>query len=154
MTPSPLSQRQQEESVWRFFQNLGSRAWTEAEKELDSIRQNSENTPWSKGYVKALEGLLLTFRSNDDKYIFLPKMLANGSEETIKSLRKEYNEFASNELHGDYDRGFFKALEEYLSKLTVQKPILETREVVEKTVEEKVTVTDSMTAQTIGDRSE
>ncbi len=112
-----------EQPVARFFQSVEARAWTDAEKELDNIRQKSENTPWSKGYVKALEGLLLTYRNNDDKYIYLPKALANRSEESVNSIRKEFGEFASNELHGEYDRGYFKALEDYLSLLaTIKTP--------------------------------
>ncbi len=114
-----------EQPVARFFQSVEARAWTDAEKELDNIRQKSENTPWSKGYVKALEGLLLTYRNNDDKYIYLPKALANRSEESVNGLRKEFGEFASNELHGEYDRGYFKALEDYLSLLvTIKTPPL------------------------------
>lgn len=101
-------------SVAKFLQSVEERAWTEAEKELDIIKQKSENSAWSRGYVKALEGLLLTNRNNDDKYIYLPKILANRTADTIDSLRKEFAEFASNELHGEYDRGYFKALEEYL----------------------------------------
>lgn len=101
-------------SVAKFLQNVEERAWTEAEKELDTIRQKSQNSAWSRGYVKALEGLLLTNRSNDDKYLYLPKILANRSEETIKHLKDEFAEFSLNELHGDYDRGYFKALEDYL----------------------------------------
>ena len=65
--------------------------------------------------------MLLTYRNNDDKYIYLPKALANRSEESLNSLRKEFGEFASNELHGEYDRGYFKALEEYLSLLATFK---------------------------------
>jgi hypothetical protein len=109
--------------VNRFFQNVESRAWTDAEKELESIRQETENTPWYKGYVKALEGLLLTFRTNDDKYIFLPKALASRNEESINKLRKDFGEFASNEIHGEYDRGYFKALEDYTSLLVAQKTV-------------------------------
>lgn len=101
-------------SVAKFLQKVEERAWTEAEKELDTIRQKSQNSAWSRGYVKALEGLLLTNRSNDDKYLYLPKILANRSEETIKHLKDEFAEFSLNELHGDYDRGYFKALEDYL----------------------------------------
>ena len=105
----------------RFFQNVEARAWTDAEKELDEIRQKSENTSWSKGYVKALEGLLLTYRNNDDKYIYLPRALANRSEESLNTLRKEFGDFALGELHGEYDRGYFKALEDYLSLLSTIK---------------------------------
>ncbi len=110
-------------SVTRFLQNVEERAWTEAEKELDIIRQKSENSPWARGYVKALEGLLLSNRNNDDKYIYLPKALANRSEGSITSLKKEFADFAKNELHGEYDRGYFRALEEYLGAIgTLSRP--------------------------------
>ncbi len=108
-------------SVTRFLQLVEDRAWTEAEKELDTIRQKSENSPWSKGYVKALEGLLLTYRSNDDKYIYLPRALLDRSGDSLTSLQREFAEFSANELHGEYDRGFFKALENYLSLLRESK---------------------------------
>jgi hypothetical protein len=109
------------EAVNRFFQNVETRAWTEAEKELDIVRQKIVNTPWCKGYVKALEGLMLTYKTNDDKYIYLPRALSNRSEESINQLRKQFEEFATSEIHGEYDRGYFKALEEYVSMLSTSK---------------------------------
>lgn len=69
-----------------------------------------------------MEGLLLTYRNNDDKYIYLPKALANRSEESVNLLRKEFGEFATNEIHGEYDRGYFKALEDYVTLLSTLKP--------------------------------
>ena len=101
-------------SVNKFLQYVEERAWTDAEKELDTIRQKSENNQWSRGYVKALEGLLLTYRNDDDKYIYLPRALANGPEE-VEALGREFSEFSANELHGEYDRGYFRALEDYLA---------------------------------------
>ncbi len=112
-------------SVAKFLQHLEERAWTEAEKELDIIRQKSENSQWSRGYVKALEGLLLTKRTNDDKYLYLPKALGNKTEDEISSIRSDFAEFASNELHGEYDRGYFKALEEYVGLVGTLKPAQE-----------------------------
>ena len=110
-----------QEPVNKFLGHVDSRAWTDAEKELDVIRQKSDGSPWSRGYVKALEGLMLTYRNNDDKYVFLPKVLANKTEESMGNLRKEFSEFASNEIHGEYDRGYFKALEDYVAKLANSK---------------------------------
>src|SRR5260370_24631194 len=106
-----------ESPVNKFLEQVEARAWTDAEKELDIIRQKSDNSQWSRGYVKALEGLMLTYRTNDDKYIFLPKVLASRTEDTISSLKKEFSEFAANELHGEYDRGYFKALDDYFTLL-------------------------------------
>jgi|SRR6267143_401752 len=107
--------------VNKFLEHVEQRAWTDAEKELDVIRQKSDNSQWSRGYVKALEGLMLSYRNNDDKYIFLPKVLANRPEDVINSLKKEFSEFAANELHGEYDRGYFKALDDYFTLLAGMK---------------------------------
>jgi len=109
-------------TVTKFFEHVEERAWTDAEKELDGIRQKSENTQWARGYVKALEGLLLSYRNGDDKYIFLPKALANRSKENTETLRKDFAEFSANELHGEYDRGYFKALEDYVGVAASLKP--------------------------------
>jgi hypothetical protein len=65
--------------------------------------------------------LLLTYRTNDDKYIYLPRMLGTRGEESINQLRKEFGEFAANEIHGEYDRGYFKALEDYVTLLSSMK---------------------------------
>jgi hypothetical protein len=107
--------------VNKFLEHVEQRAWTDAEKELDVIRQKSDNSQWSRGYVKALEGLMLSYRNNDDKYIFLPKILANRPEDVINNLKKEFSEFAANELHGEYDRGYFKALDDYFTLLAGMK---------------------------------
>lgn len=116
---------------------MEARAWTDAEKELDGIRQKAENAAWYKGYVKALEGLLLTYRTNDDKYIYLPRILASRGEESISQLRKEFGEFAANEIHGEYDRGYFKALEDYVTLLSSMKSPAPADSATPATVEER-----------------
>ena len=127
----------QQASINKYLQHVGQRAWTDAEKELDTIKQKSDSTQWSRGYVKALEGLMLTYRNDDDKYIYLPKTLTNKSGPENEALRKEFAEFAANEIHGEYDRGFFKALEDYLSQLATLRPAQESAE-QEKTTTEAV----------------
>src|SRR5213080_5210181 len=107
--------------VNKFLENVEARAWTDAEKELDIIRQKSDNSQWSRGYVKALEGLMLSYRNNDDKYILLPKVIANRTEDAIRNIKKEFSEFVANELHGEYDRGYFKALDDYFTLLASMK---------------------------------
>src|SRR2546426_2332626 len=79
--------------VNKFLQQVEQRAWTDAEKELDNIRQKSDGGQWSRGYVKALEGLLLTFRGNDDKFIYLPRimMASTRSEEHTSELQSPCN---------------------------------------------------------------
>ena len=120
---------------------MEARAWTDAEKELDVIRQKAEDAAWYKGYLKGLEGLLLTYRTNDDKYIYLPRALTNRSEESVNLLRKEFGEFASNEIHGEYDRGYFKALEDYVTLLSTTKPSVVGRADTPETSQKEPTAT-------------
>jgi hypothetical protein len=131
--------------VNKFLEHVEARAWTDAEKELDVIRQKSDNSQWSRGYVKALEGLMLTYRTNDDKYIFLPRVLATRTEDTISNLKKEFSEFAANELHGEYDRGYFKALDDYftlLGSMKNQRTPAEPPQPQQATLDQSTTSTD------------
>ncbi len=87
---------------------------------MDTIRTTIPPTEQGKGYLKALEGLLLTAKSNDDKYLFLSKV-----EKTEKNLRAMTRDFAGqteNRLHTDYDVGYFQALESYTRKLEETNP--------------------------------
>jgi len=102
-------------AVEKYFILIGERRMSEAERELQTIREKSDNSQWEKGYMKALEGLLLTQKSTSDKYIYLARF--NMNEESAKKLKMEFTEHASNELHGEYDRGYFKALSDYLDIL-------------------------------------
>jgi len=101
--------------VEKYFILIGERRISEAERELQTIREKSDNSQWEKGYMKALEGLLLTQKSTSDKYIYLARF--NLNEESAKKLKMEFTEHASNELHGEYDKGYFKALSDYVDIL-------------------------------------
>jgi len=102
-------------AVEKCFKLIGERRISEAERELQTIREKSDNSQWEKGYMKALEGLLLAQKSTSDKYIYLTRV--NMNEESGKKLKMEFTEHASNELHGEYDRGYFKALSDYVDVL-------------------------------------
>jgi hypothetical protein len=65
--------------------------------------------------LKALEGLLLTAKSNEDKYLYLAKI--EKTPKNFKTLRREFAGQAKNSLHADFDRGYFQALESYMRKL-------------------------------------
>ena len=104
----------------KFFQAIIQRRNSDAEKELDNIRTNIPETESAKGYLKALEGLLLTAKSTDDKYLYLSKIEVTPTK--LKTLRKEFAQHVTNGLHSDYDRGYFQAVETYLRKLEREGP--------------------------------
>ena len=105
----------------RLFQALIERRIADAEKELDTIRATLPSTDSAKGYLKALEGLLLTAKSNEDKYLYLSKI--EKTPKNLKTLRREFSQQTKNGLHGDFDRGYFQALESYMRKLEQAEPI-------------------------------
>ena len=98
-----------------FFEAVIGRRIADAEKELDAIRTTIPGTESGRGYLKGLEGLLLTAKSNDDKYLYLSKI--EMTQKKLKTLRREFADHVKTPLHSDYDRGYFQALESFIRKL-------------------------------------
>lgn len=98
----------------KYFQALASRFWSDAERELTELKKTTPKGDWARGYMKCLEGLLLSLKSNDDKYLYLPKALADPDNPDLEKLAKEFQEFSSFPMRADYDKGFFEALSEYI----------------------------------------
>jgi hypothetical protein len=94
--------------VTRFFQLLVSRQFTEAERELEKLKQKMHKTEWNRGYFRALYGMFLSRKTNGDAYAFFPK-LDLGDKATLHGYRREFLEHTKNGLHGEFDRGFFSA---------------------------------------------
>jgi len=95
--------------VTRYFQLLVSRQFTEAERELERLKQKMHKTEWNRGYFRALYGMLLARRSNNNgSYAFFSNLNLN-DKAALHSHRREFLEHVRNRLHGDFDRGFFSA---------------------------------------------
>jgi hypothetical protein len=96
--------------VTRFFQLVVNRQLTEAERELERIKQKMHKTEWNRGYFRALYGMFLAKRSNNnnDSNTFFSK-LELSDKTALHSYRREFLEHVKNRLHGDFDRGFFSA---------------------------------------------
>jgi hypothetical protein len=99
----------------KIFRAVIERRLSDAEKELDSVRAVIPATEIARGYMKALEGLLLTAKSNDDKYLYLAKIEKTPTK--LRTLRREFSAQIMNGLHTDYDRGYFQALEGFVRKM-------------------------------------
>jgi hypothetical protein len=95
--------------VTRYFQLLVNRQFAEAERELERLKQKMHKTEWNRGYFRALYGMLLARRSNNnDSYAFFSKMDLS-DKEALHGYRREFLDHVKNRLHGDFDRGFFSA---------------------------------------------
>jgi len=110
--------------VVRFFQLVTNRQFAEAERELQRLQQKIQKTEWNRGYYRALYGILLATKNNNDNYAFLSSLNLN-DKNAIQHYRKEFLQHVKNRFHGDYDRGFFSAWADYmriLSKMEINNP--------------------------------
>jgi len=103
--------------VTRFFQLAAKRQFAEAERVLERLKERIQKTRWNKGYFRALQGILLAQKSNNDRYAFLSNMHPTTKEE-LKNYRHDFIRQAKNSLHADYDRGFFSAWADYMRVLS------------------------------------
>jgi len=71
-----------------------------------------------------LEGLLLSAKASDDKYLYFAKIEKN--TKNMKTLRREFGQQAKNPLHAEFDRGYFQALEAYARILEQSNPVQQT----------------------------
>jgi uncharacterized membrane-anchored protein YjiN (DUF445 family) len=102
----------------KLFKMIATRKIPEAEQALEKIRAKLDQSKDNLGYLRALEGLILTEKSSDEN-LFLNR--ANLNEKSIKEMRQEFHDHASNELHEEYDRGYFRALADYVKCLDDEK---------------------------------
>ncbi len=95
--------------VTRYFQLIVSRQFTEAERELERLKQKMQKTEYNRGYFRALYGMLLSRRnSSDDSYAFFSKLDLSDKAQ-LNQYKREFFEHTKNGLHGDFDRGYFAA---------------------------------------------
>ena len=61
--------------VTRYFQLIVSRQFTEAERELERVKQKMQKTEWNRGYFRALYGMFLSRKNAaSDNYSFFSKL--------------------------------------------------------------------------------
>ena len=109
--------------VIRFFQLLINRQFTEAERELERVKQKMQKTEWNRGYFRALYGMFLSRKANGDSYALFSKMDLD-DKAALHVYRREFLDHVRNRLHGDFDRGFFSAWADcmrVLSRISVPK---------------------------------
>ncbi len=94
--------------VTRYFQLIVERQFTEAERELERVKQKMQKTEWNRGYFRALYGMYLSRKTSGDNYSFLSKVDLT-DKLAVHGYRREFLDHTRNGLHGDFDRGYFSA---------------------------------------------
>ncbi|MCW4005648.1 MAG: hypothetical protein NWF04_03495 [Candidatus Bathyarchaeota archaeon] len=110
--------------VTRYFQLLVGRQFTEAERELERLKQKMQRTEWNRGYYRALKGIYLSRKSSNDNYSFLSK-LDFTDKPALHEYRREFFDETHSSLHADFDRGFFSAWADcmrVISRMEIEAP--------------------------------
>ncbi len=94
--------------VTRFFELVVNRQFTEAERELEKLKQRMQKTEWNRGYFRALYGMFLSRKANGDEYAFFSRIDLQ-DKAAMNTYRREFSGHVKNKLHGDFDKGFFSA---------------------------------------------
>jgi len=94
--------------VTRYFQLIVNRQFTEAERELERVKQKMHKTDWNRGYFRALYGIYLTQKSNSDNYALFSRIDLS-DKAALHEYKREFLDHTKNGLHGDFDRGYFSA---------------------------------------------
>lgn len=95
------------ESVVLFFDNLRERKFSDAERELENIKEKKfPDEEYRDGYINAMEGLMLSVRSGDERDFY------NKNDITEKSLDdyvKEFKGLRKMPIRTQFDQGYFSA---------------------------------------------
>lgn len=94
--------------VARYFQLIVNRQFSEAERELEHVKQKLQKTDWNRGYFRALYGMNLSRKNTTDNYAFFSKLDLT-DKAALHNYRREFLDHMRNGLHGDFDRGYFSA---------------------------------------------
>ena len=95
------------DNIVSFFDNLFERKFTDAEKLLEDIKIGKfPDEEYQQGYINALEGLLLSVRSGDERDFY---NRINMTEKTPNEYIEQFKEFRKNPIRTQFDQGFFSA---------------------------------------------
>ena len=95
------------EAVIVFFDAIIERRFSDADKALVEVKiRKNPNPEFQEGYIKALEGILISARSGDERD-FLNK--ASFTEEAMQKYSADFKDILQKGLPQLFDLGFFSA---------------------------------------------
>jgi hypothetical protein len=102
-----MASKKARDEIVNFFDDLEERKFTDASRTLQAIRKKKfGDADFTEGYIKALEGVLLSARTGDERD-FLNR--APFDAKAMERYQNELKEFVKNGVHSPFDVGFFLA---------------------------------------------
>jgi hypothetical protein len=108
------------DEVSHYFQLVLDKKLADAEKSLEQIKKGFNDSENSRGYLKGLEGLLLSSRSTDDRYLYFNRIQMTSKLAT--EVKREFQAEAANELQAPYEKGYFTAMTDFMRVVTKVRP--------------------------------
>lgn len=107
-------------SVISFFKNMIDRRFTDAEKALSVIKERKfTDEEYKTGYINALDGLLLSVRSGDERDFYNRN---NFDQKSLKDHKEDFKEFRKTPIRTQFDSGYFAAWSDIMQyKANVEK---------------------------------
>jgi len=103
--------------VTRYFQLIVNRQFSEAERELERVKEKLQKTDWNRGYFRALYGMYLSRKKDLDIYAFF-SWIDLSDKVSLHAYRREFLDNMRSSLHADFDRGYFSAWADCMRILT------------------------------------
>jgi hypothetical protein len=101
------------EAVSIFIANVLERKFTEAERTLEDVKTKSfSDDEYRAGYINALEGILLSIRSGDERDFF---NRVEFNKSSMKKYIEDFTSFNSSPIRTNWDLGYFSAWTDLLN---------------------------------------
>lgn len=95
-----------------FFKNLLDRKFSEAEKALKAVKgKRFGSSEFKSGYLNALDGILLSLRSGDERDFFNK---ASFDTESMLRYKRDFGEFVREGVRTQFDIGYFSAWSDFI----------------------------------------
>lgn len=103
-----MASKRTRDDVITFFESLTARRFSDAGKALKDLREKKfGNKEFKDGYIMALEGLLLSSRTGDDRDFY--NRAEFETQKALNNYKKEFRSFVKEGVNTPYDIGFFQA---------------------------------------------
>ncbi|KON30748.1 hypothetical protein AC482_03055 [miscellaneous Crenarchaeota group-15 archaeon DG-45] len=98
--------------VTDFFKSVLERRFSDAERAINDVREKRfDEDEFKAGYINALEGILLSVRSGDERDFVNRAPLEAESRE---GYGRRFGEFSREGVHAPFDVGFFSAWSDFM----------------------------------------
>ena len=107
-----IAPKEAKDNIIAFFKNVLERRFSEAEREIKKIRdKNLGNDEFMSGYLNALEGIVTSIRSGDERD-FINKLPQDAK--SMRGYKRSFREFLKGDTQDSFDKGYFSAWSDFI----------------------------------------